>query len=140
VTSDSTDGAAIGELMVRYATAVDTRDWDLLRACFTDDAVTDYEDVGSWTTAAELVSFMESAHVGFGRSNHMLSNLSVSVAGDRATAHSYVHAVLRFLDARAGWVEVVGSYDDALVRTPDGWRIATRSFAVTRMLSGANRA
>ena len=126
--------------MVRYAVAVDTRDWGMLRSCFTDDAVTDYEDVGAWTTAADMVSFMEAAHVGFGRSNHLLSNLSVSVDGDRATAHSYVHAVLMFLDTRAGWVEVVGSYDDVLVCTPDGWRIAIRTFGVTRMLAGANPA
>ena len=139
MTSPSADGAEIGELMVRYATAVDTRDWDLLRACFTDDAVTDYEDVGAWTTASALVSFMEAAHVGFGRSNHMISNLSVSVDGDRARARSYGHAVLTFLDARAGWVEVVGTYDDALVRTPEGWRIATRAFRVTRMLTGGDQ-
>ena len=130
------DTEAITALLVRYATAVDTRDWDLFRACFTGDAVTDYESVGAWTNLGELSAFMEDAHVGFGDSNHMLTNVAVDVEGDTATARCYVHVVLTFLDAGAGWVDVVGRYDDTLVRNPSGWRIATRTFRVTRMVSG----
>jgi len=29
----------VEKLLVRYATGIDQRDWDLIRTCFTDDAV-----------------------------------------------------------------------------------------------------
>ena len=33
------------------------------------------------------------------------------------------------------WLDTVGQYEDTLVRTADGWRIAARRFRMTRMLS-----
>lgn len=134
------DVDAIGRVLVRYATAIDTRDWQLFRSCFVDDAACDYGDIGAFTGVAALTSFMEAAHAGFGATNHMLSNFAVDVDGDRATARSYVHVVLTFRDDTSAWIDSVGSYDDTLVRTSDGWRIATRTFRLTRTLSsGADR-
>jgi len=34
------DRAAISDVLIRYATGVDTRDWPLLRSCFTDEIET----------------------------------------------------------------------------------------------------
>ncbi len=34
----------IAEVLVRYATGIDRRDWALLRSCFTDDCEADYGD------------------------------------------------------------------------------------------------
>lgn len=39
---------AASDLLIRYATGIDTRNWDLLRSCFTDDCEADYGDVGQW--------------------------------------------------------------------------------------------
>ncbi len=39
-------------------------------------------------------------------------------------------------DDNAPWVDVVGHYDDELVRGPDGWRIRRRSAHTPRMLTG----
>lgn len=47
--------AEISELLVRYATGIDRRDWGLLRSCFTDDVAADYGDVGVWHGVDELV-------------------------------------------------------------------------------------
>ena len=46
----------VSDVLVCYATAVDTRDWDLFRMIFTDDCHADYGEVGSvreryWTMA-----------------------------------------------------------------------------------------
>ena len=131
------DVTAISELLVRYATAVDTRDWELFRRCFTADALTDYGEVGKWNDSEEIAGFMEQVHVGFGPTNHMLSNISVRVDGDEATSTAYVHAVLTFADD-PGWIDCVGGYEDRLVRTPDGWRISNRVFRTTRMTSSAD--
>ncbi len=126
---------AISEVLVRYATAIDTRDWELFRTVFTEDAATDYGDMGKWTDLAGIAAFMESALVGFGATNHMLSNFVIAVDGDRATARSYVHVVLAAPEDPGTWIDSVGSYDDTLVRTTAGWRIRTRAFHLTRMVT-----
>ncbi len=38
----------IADVLVRYATGIDRRDWTLFRSCFTDDCVADYGDIGVW--------------------------------------------------------------------------------------------
>jgi SnoaL-like domain len=122
-------------LLVRYATAIDTRDWDLFHRCFTDDATTDYEEVGSWSDLDGIVRFMKDAHIGFAATNHMMCNIVVEMEGAGARARSYVHAVLAFNDD-PGWIDCVGTFRDELVLTTDGWRIARRTFRVTRLLTG----
>ena len=54
-------------------------------SCFTDDAIGDYGDIGTFVGAAALTDFMIAAHGGFGSTNHMVSNFVVLVDGDRAT-------------------------------------------------------
>ena len=129
-----TDRDRIHDTLIRYATAIDTRDWDLLHTCFTADAVTDYGDMGTWTDRDGLVEFMVNAHVGFGPSNHLMTNFSIDIdaSGDRATASSYVHAVLVFLHDPNQSVDSIGSYRDTLVRDGDDWRISSRTFRLTR--------
>ena len=41
-----TDRLAIEDLLTRYATAVDQRDWDLYRSVFAADAEVDYTPAG----------------------------------------------------------------------------------------------
>jgi 3-phenylpropionate/cinnamic acid dioxygenase small subunit len=131
------DAEAIRDLLVRYATAVDTRDWTLFRTCFTHDATTDYGEIGGWSDIEGITSFMEEAHMGFGPSNHMLSNFVIEVEEDRSSAASYVHVVLAFAHDPTSWVDSVGRYDDKLVRTTDGWRIAERRVTMTRTTTGS---
>jgi 3-phenylpropionate/cinnamic acid dioxygenase small subunit len=130
--SDPLAVEAITRVLVRYATSIDTRDWDLFRSCFTADAVTDYEDIGHWTDLDGIASFMERSHAGFDSTNHSLSNFVIDVEGDTATARCWVHVVLVHRDDPGAWIDAVGRYDDTLERTPHGWRIATRAFHLTR--------
>ncbi|MGO9855480.1 MAG: nuclear transport factor 2 family protein [Acidimicrobiales bacterium] len=129
------DRADIEQLLVQYATGIDQRDWKLFRSCFTDDALGDYGDIGTFAGADSLTDFMIAAHGGFGSTNHMLSNFVIHVDGDRATARSYVHVVLAFAHDRDAWIDGVGTYEDTLVRTDSGWRIARRTFRSTRSFS-----
>jgi hypothetical protein len=41
------DEVAIAALLYRYARAVDTKDWELYRSVFTDDAYIDYSSAGA---------------------------------------------------------------------------------------------
>jgi 3-phenylpropionate/cinnamic acid dioxygenase small subunit len=128
------DGAAkqdIAEVLVRYATGIDRRDWELFRSCFASDCLAEYEGIGTWESADAITAFMVSAHDGMGHTMHRISNIAIDVHGDgdRAVARSSVDGILMAADGQSG-LNPIGFYDDELVRTPDGWRIARRTFTM----------
>ncbi|MCB0940575.1 MAG: nuclear transport factor 2 family protein [Mycobacterium sp.] len=126
----------ITALIHRYATAIDTKDWELFATCSTTDAVSDYGDIGRWNSARKITEFMTAAHAGMRDTKHMLHNVVVTMAGpSRATAVSYVHTVQALAVDPDGWIDAVGQYNDELVDTADGWRIGKRVFTMTRMLT-----
>jgi len=119
------DRSAISELLVRYATAQDARDWELLASCFTDDARLDYDTSGVF----DRPQFIEHCRVGLAPMKatlHYVTNHVVDVDGDHARSTSYVLA--QHVRADDVTFTLGGSYHDELVRTPDGWRIAARRF------------
>jgi len=128
----SEDREEIASLLIRYARAIDTKDWDLLRTCFTDDATSDYGDIGSWRGVGDLVMFMTDAHAGMGPTQHLLSNFQIEVNGDQASSLAYVHAVTVLASHPDDWIDTIGIYKDRMVRGTDGWRIADRTFRTTR--------
>jgi hypothetical protein len=132
------DKEQIAEVLIRYATGIDFKDWALLRTCWTEDVDVDYGEVGRYAGADAITGLMEQLHNAMGPTYHRLTNFAIVVDGDRATARSYVHAVLQAIpDDAASWVEALGHYDDELVRTPDGWRIARRTTRIARVHAGA---
>ena len=132
------DKEQIAEVLIRYATGIDFKDWSLLRTCWTEDVDVDYGEVGRYSGADAITGLMEQLHGAMGPTYHRLTNFSIAVDGDRATARSYVHAVLQAIpDDAASWVEALGHYDDEFVRTSDGWRIARRTTGIARVHAGA---
>jgi 3-phenylpropionate/cinnamic acid dioxygenase small subunit len=127
----------IAEVLVRYATSIDRRDWPQLRTVFTDDVHADYRDIGTFDGIDTITEFMVQAHVEMGHTMHQLSNLAITVDGDRATARCYVDAVLMAADGQSG-LNPLGFYDDELVHDAAGWRIARRTFTMVhfRTLGG----
>ena len=72
-----TDRVAIRDLLTRYATAVDRRDWDLYRSVFTTDAEIDYTSAGGIAgTVDEVVAFLDEVLSGFEMTQHLVSNLA----------------------------------------------------------------
>ncbi len=126
------DSEDIVAVLVRYARAVDTKDWPRLATCFTDDVTADYGEIGSWHGVADLVRFMEEAHAGMGPTQHQLSTFQVDVAGEWASSVAYVHAVTVLASHPDHWIDTVGMYEDRLRRGSDGWRISDRTFRTTR--------
>jgi len=127
--------ADITAVLLRYATAIDTKDWELFRSCFTDDVDADYGQIGRWTDAAAITEFMAGVHEAMSDTKHMLHNMVIDVGDGHAGAVTYVHTVQALAADPTQWVDAVGQYRDELVATPDGWRIARRVFTQTRMLS-----
>lgn len=121
------DRQDISDVLVRYATGIDSRDWPLFRTVFTDDCELDYGEIGTWTGVDAVVDFMVAAHDMAGHTLHRISNQVATVDGDTATARTYVDALIMSQDNNSG-VNAVGFYDDELVRTDTGWRIRRRRF------------
>ncbi len=137
------DIARIGDVLIRYATGIDQKDWALFRGCWADEIDVDYAEVGRFTDPDAFTDLMAQLHGNMGATFHRLSNFVIDVddTGDRASARSYVHAVLMLQPGDAdNWIDVIGSYQDVLVRTSDGWRIRQRSTNMVRMLTGGARA
>ena len=52
----------VADVLVRYATGIDRRDWALFRTCFTDDCEADYGEIGVWHGMEEIADFMTMVH------------------------------------------------------------------------------
>jgi len=130
--SEREDRQDISDLLVRYATGIDRRDWPLFRTVFTDDCELDYGVIGTWQGVDAVADFMEKTNALAGHTLHRLTNQVIEVDGDKALSRTYVDALIMVGDEGAG-VNGIGFYDDEIVRTPDGWRIARRRFTNVRV-------
>jgi 3-phenylpropionate/cinnamic acid dioxygenase small subunit len=126
------DRADITDMLLRYATGIDRRDWTTFRSAFTEDCVLDYGEIGSFDGLDAVTDFMEQSHAMAGHTLHRLSNIVIILDGDRATARTYVDGLILAPDNASG-VSAVGIYDDDLVRSDHGWRIARRVFTAVRI-------
>ena len=127
-----TEHSDICDVLIRYATGIDRRDWLLFRTVFTDDCVLDYGEIGSWHGVDAVTEFMDQSHAMAGHTMHRLTNMAVAIDGDSATSRTYVDGLILAPDNMSG-VNAVGFYDDRLTRTADGWRIAERRFTPVRI-------
>jgi ketosteroid isomerase-like protein len=121
------DKQQITEVVYRYAVAVDTRDWDLLRSCFTPDAKADYLDLPACPSYAEIESTCRNALTPLTATQHLLGNVLVELHGDTADCQCYLQAQHVMTGAPGGDLFVIaGKYTDRFERTADGWRIGYR--------------
>ncbi len=128
------DRQDISELLLRYATGIDRRDWPLFRTVFTDDCELDYGEIGAWKGVDAATEFMEQAHALLGQTMHRLSNMSITVDGDQGVVRTYLDGLMMAPDNNIG-VNAIGFYDDEVVRTADGWRIARRRYSQVRLIT-----
>ena len=124
------DRIEIQDLLVRYAHAVDTREWKLFAELFTEDAVVDYTAFGGPRgTVQEVTAFLSSVLPMFSATQHLIANSAVTLDGDRATARTMCHnpMALPGEEGEAGLLLCGLWYVDELVRTSDGWKLRRRS-------------
>jgi ketosteroid isomerase-like protein len=121
------DVAAIVRLTHDYALYNDTFQVDRLVDLFVSDAWFDMEPAGleHYVGRDAIRDFFEREKRALSHVMHLTSNHRIDVAGDRASGTAYF---LAMGIVRRGEREnhARGYYDDAYVRTPDGWRFASR--------------
>ena len=121
------DHQEIVQLINLYGLAMDTRRWDLFDRIFTEHVDADYGPTSHWHDRESFRRDFGSFHEVFDATQHVMTNHLVTIEGDTASAHTF--GQWRLVRHAAGDPPVwdgSGWYDDTLVRTPGGWRIAKR--------------
>ena len=119
----------IQALLTRYTIAIDTHDWELLDSVFTADAWIDYESSGGIKGRyPEVRRWLGEVLPLLPRKQHLIAAPHLAFEGDRARARTYVHNPNGFPqpDGSSVYMIVDAYYDDELVWTDAGWRIAKR--------------
>lgn len=120
------DERAIVGLGLRYARSIDTQDQQLFMSCFTRDAIYGLPKLrlSPDVKLDQTLTFLSGL---FCATQHVTTNFEVTVTEDRAAMRSYYIATHVWRQKLPDPLFVMGGYyQDALVRTAEGWRICDR--------------
>ena len=127
--SSADDVTAVIQTINMYAFAIDAQRWELFDRVFTEDVLADYGEGIVWTDRTTLKTAFEAIHEPFASTHHMTTNHVVTVDGDTAHSVCYFHARFTREGVEGGdFFENNGWYDDAHVRTAEGWRISATGY------------
>ena len=134
------DRAAISDVVIAYATGVDSRDWALYRSIFTDPCTFDFSSwngrpavsmpTEDWVAGVRgtLSGFDATQHIS---SNHVITFGSEPTGAERARCVSYMQAQHFLADQPVTHCTLGGYYTNDLVRTDNGWKIEHCQLTVT---------
>jgi hypothetical protein len=119
--------ARIHDVMLRYASAVDRKDYERLASCFTKNAEVEYGSVYRGNPAG-LIAFLREALAGFDPTMHFLGNHTCEIRGDEASAETYAIAYHRLSvpGHENDLLMAAVRYLDELVCEDGTWKIARR--------------
>jgi hypothetical protein len=128
--------AEISDVVNRYATGIDRRDWPLYRSIFADEVDFDFT---SWSggeprrLAADVwVANVRDGLSGFDATQHISSNHVHAIEGDTATCVSYMVALHHLVEGEQRSMQGLGGYyTNVLRRGAEGWKIHACALAVT---------
>lgn len=126
---EMSDRLEIQDLFSRYTYAIDERNWDGLDDVFTPDAFIDYTEAGGEKgQLPEIKRWLATAMERFPTFQHMVATHKLKLNGDTAESRTILFnpMVLRKDDGEDHVFFVGLWYNDKLVRTEKGWRIAER--------------
>ena len=122
------DRQAIVDTVVRYAWALDMKDWEMARSCFADEIDVDYSDLrgpGPQRISAEDFVALRREALDHLKTHHLNTNHLVTLAGDTAICHSAT--LIHRLDSHRpseNTFDTLAHYTHTLVREPAGWKIS----------------
>ncbi len=119
------DRAEITDLVTAYGYSVDTRDWELQKAIFTDEYENDSSGKPVKQTATQRGAALAKFFTAFEATQHLVFPETFSIVGDAAYVTASLHA--RHYHSNGDPVKntlLFGQYEFWLTRTADDWRIA----------------
>jgi hypothetical protein len=122
--------AEISDVVNRYATGIDGRDWPLYRSIFADEVEFDFT---SWSggeprrlAADAWVANVRDGLSGFDATQHLSSNHvhTIDGGGESATCVSYMVALHHIVEGESRRMHGLGGYyTNRLRREAEGWKI-----------------
>ena len=130
------DRAAISDLLIDFARALDDQDWEGYAANYTDDGVLAISPTIAHTGRDGMAQFVAAGLGQYAGTHHLSANHAITVDGDTATTRSYLIAA-HILDADDPYQHADGAgwYHCRLRRTEHGWRFAHVALEI-RYLAG----
>ena len=124
------DRVEITDALCRYASCIDRRDIDGIRAVLADDLHAQYGNGDPLTGGDTVAGWIDEMTKDCVWQHHLLSVYHVDIDGDRAAALVY-HTSHQLFASDPETVHVlVGRYHDELRRGPDGWKISKLVFEI----------
>ena len=125
------DREDIIDIAVAYTWALDTKQLELLRDVFLPDVTAMLRGVECNGIDA-VIERIGGSILRLDATQHLVGNHQVTVDGDTATHRCHLQSQHVKAGTPGGDNYIVGGYyDDRLVRTPAGWRIAHRTMQQT---------
>lgn len=119
------DRAAISDLLIDFARALDDQDWDGYAANYCPDGVLSIPPVIEHHGQAGMADFVRGSLGRFAGTHHLSANHAITIDGDRATTRSYLLAAHVFdSDNPQVHADGAGWYLCELRRLDEGWRFA----------------
>lgn len=124
------DRREIDDILYRYASTIDAKDYAALRAVFVDDVVAQYAGAPEIHGADTLVKWIEEMSVDQGFQHHLINVYQVDIDGDEARALTYHTSHQIRTDDPDHVLVIVGRYRDLLRRVEGAWKIADKRLEV----------
>jgi len=121
------DRSQVKDVVIRFSTAMDLQDWEMLRACLADEIEVDYSDLRGeppqFVTADDFVEQRKSGLAGL-KTQHLSFNHQIRIDNDGAICAS-TSLILRFAPQlkKRNFFNTHCRYEHSLIRTTKGWRI-----------------
>jgi 3-phenylpropionate/cinnamic acid dioxygenase small subunit len=113
------DYAEIHNLYAHYNLVLDAGDSEAWADTFTADG-----RFKSYEGRSALIEFAYEVHAAYLNTRHWNSNIHLAPTADGAAGAAYL--ILWDVGARPQSISLTGTYQDTLVRTPNGWRFRSR--------------
>ena len=123
---------AIEEVLYRYASTIDQKDYPALRATFADDAVGQYGDAPEMHGADVIVKWIEEMCVDKAFQHHLINVYHVDLDLDAGEARTLTYHTSHQIthDDPDTVLLIVGRYRDVVKRIDGRWRIADKRMEV----------
>jgi ketosteroid isomerase-like protein len=120
---DLLDRQEIADVLYRYASTIDYKDYPAMRALFTDDAVGKYGDSDPIHGADKIIAWIDSATQDRAWQHHKLTVYHIDIDGDTARTLTYHTSHQTTVDDPDRVIVIVARYQDALRREDGRWKI-----------------
>jgi hypothetical protein len=126
------DRLAVTDTLLRYCSAVDTKDFETVRGLFADAATASYGG-SDWIEGADtIVAWLRAMTAEQAYQHHLLSvyHVDLDATGDEATALSYLVSHQVGAADPDTVLQLVSRYHDTLRRVDGTWRITRKEYVI----------